>query len=243
MIEINLVPDVKQELLKAQSVRSTVITVSFLVGIASVAIIALLSIYVFAVQGIRGSINDTAIKSEGDKLASVQDLTKTLTIQNQLSKISALNSNKMIDSRIFDVLGAVIPPSPNNIQVSSLTLDSDTGIITIEAQAPSGNYDTVETFKKTVEGAQVKFTGADKSTQRVDLASNVQISNASLGEDASGSKVLRFTMTFEYALDLFASSNSDVKVVITTDGNVTDSYLGLPKSIFTDRASDLKGGK
>lgn len=242
MIEINLVPDVKQELIKAQRVRSTVVTVSFLIGIASIAVIAMLAIYVFAVQSVRGGIDDAAIKSESDKLASVQDLSKTLTIQNQLTKISMLNSQKNIDSRIFDVLGAVIPPSPNNIQISNLRLDSEEGLITIEGQAPSGLYDTVETFKKTVEGAQVIYKDSDGKSQKVDLTTDVQISNTSLGEDSSGARVLRFTITFDYAPELFAPDSESVKIVITTDGNVTDSYLGLPKSIFADRATDLQGG-
>lgn len=242
MIEINLVPDVKQELIKAQRVRSTVVTVSFLIGLASIAVVVMLAIYVFAVQSVRGGIDDAAIKSESDKLASVQDLSKTLTIQNQLTKISMLNSQKNIDSRIFDVLGAVIPPSPNNIQISNLRLDSEEGLITIEGQAPSGLYDTVETFKKTVEGAQVIYKDSDGKSQKVDLTTDVQISNTSLGEDSSGARVLRFTITFDYAPELFAPDSESVKIVITTDGNVTDSYLGLPKSIFADRATDLQGG-
>ena len=242
MIEINLVADVKQELIKAQRVRSTVVSISILIGIASIAIIALLSIYVFAVQSVRSGIDDAAIKSESDKLSSVQDLSKTLTIQNQLTKISSLNSQKNIDSRIFDVLGAVIPPAPNNVQISNLRLDASTGLITIDGQALSGLYDTVETFKKTVDGARVQFTDADDKPQQVELANNVQISGTSLGEDSSGAKVLRFTMSFEYATELFSPSSKSVKIVITTGGNVTDSYLGLPKSIFADRATDIKEG-
>lgn len=241
MIEINLIPDVKQELIKAQRIRSTVITASILISIASAAIVTLLAIYVFAVQAIRDGIDESAIKSESTKLINVEDLPKTLTIQNQLTKISQLNGEKKIDSRIFDVLGAVIPPAPNNIQVSNLTLDSDAGTIVIEGQAPSGSYDTVETFKKTVEGAKVEFT-EDGKKQKVDMATNIEITNTSLGEDSAGAKVLRFTIVFEYAPELFSPSSKNVKVVITTDGNVTDSYLGVPKSIFADRATDVKGG-
>lgn len=240
MIEINLVPDVKQELIKAQRIRSTVITASILITIASVAIVALLAIYVFAVQTIRGNINDASIKTESAKLIGVEDLPKTLTIQNQLTKISSLNSQKNIDSRIFDVLGAVIPPAPNNIQISSLNLDSDINTIVIEGQAPSGRYDTVETFKKTVEGAKVEYTDIDDQEQDVELATNIEISNTSLGEDSSGTKVLRFMLTFEYVEELFSPSIKNVRVVITTDGNVTDSYLGVPKSIFADRATDVE---
>lgn len=40
MIEINLVPDVKQELIKAQRVRATVISFSIAIGLVSVAVVA-----------------------------------------------------------------------------------------------------------------------------------------------------------------------------------------------------------
>ena len=61
MIEINLVPDIKQELIKAQRVRSTVITGAILVGLISISIVAILAFYIFAVQTTRGFIADNAI--------------------------------------------------------------------------------------------------------------------------------------------------------------------------------------
>ena len=54
MIEINLVPDVKQELIRAQRVRTGVISMSILVGLAALGIVALLLIWVFAIQAARG---------------------------------------------------------------------------------------------------------------------------------------------------------------------------------------------
>lgn len=240
MIEINLVPDVKQELIKAQRVRSTVITISIMIGLAAIAIVTLLAVYVFAVQTVRGGISDSAIKDESQKLASIEDLSKTLTIQNQLTVISALNADKKIDSRVFDLLGAVIPPAPNDIQISNLSIDSSIDNITIEGQAANG-YGAVEVFRKTIEGAKVRFNDDQGEKQEVTLASEVSTSNTSLGEDSSGSKVLRFTLSFTYAEELFSPASQNASIIITTDGNVTDSYLGIPKSIFVDRAKDVEG--
>lgn len=242
MIEINLIPDVKQELIKAQRVRSTVITSAIFVGMVSVGIVVALAIYVFTVQTVRSGLLDNSIKNGSDKLAKVEDLSKTLTIQNQLTKISDLNSNKKIDSRIFDLLNAVIPPAPNDIKISDLTIDSATNTITINGQA-ANSYAAVEVFKKTIEGAQVKYTDSDKKEQKLVLASSISTSNTSYGEDSSGAKVLRFTLSFVYAPELFSPSSKNVSVVITTSGNATDSYIGVPKSIFTDRATDLTGGQ
>lgn len=239
MIEINLIPAVKQELIKIQRIRAMVISFSILIGLAAVAVVTLLAIYVFAVQTVRGAVADAAITEGGQKLADVADLSKTLTIQNQLTKISGEHDDKKIDSRIFDVLLAIIPPAPNDIQISDLAIDSTTGTITMQGQA-ANSYAAAEVFRKTIEGATVEYMN-DAGAQKVALASNVSTgADTSYGEDASGAKVLRFTMSFTYANELFAPSSKNAKVVIATQGNVTDSYLGVPKSIFVDRASDLK---
>lgn len=241
MIEINLVPDIKQELIMAQRIRSMVIATTILIGSISIAIVAILAIYVFTVQAVRSGIADGEIKKGSNQLASVEDLSKTLTIQNQLTKISALNSGKKITSRTFDLLTAIIPPAPNDIQISNLAIDTSTSLITIEGQAPN-SYAAVEVFRKTIEGAKVKYTDSNKSKQEVTLASSVSISNTSYGEDSSGVKVLRFTLSFAYAPELFSISSKDV-TVSTATGNVTDSYLGVPKSVFADRAKDIEGNQ
>ncbi len=238
MIEINLVPDVKQELIKAQRVRATVISFSILIGFVSAGIVTLLAVYVFGFQTIRSGLADNAIKEGAATLSSTEDLSKTLTIQNQLTKITAMHADKKIDSRIFNVLAAIIPPSPNDIKISTLAIDSTAGTIVIEGQA-ANSYAAVEVFKKTIEGAKVKFT-ADGSDQEVILASNVSTGDTSYGEDSTGSKVLRFSMTFTYAPELFSPASTNLKIVISTNGNATDSYLGVPKSIFVDRAVDIQ---
>jgi len=240
MIEINLVPDVKQELIKAQRVRATVISFSILIGFVSAGIVTLLAVYVFGFQTIRSGLADNSIKEQAAILTSKEDLSKTLTIQNQLTKISAMHADKKIDSRIFNVLAAIIPPSPNDIKVSTIAVDSVAGTVVIEGQA-ANSFAAVEVFKKTIESAKVKFT-TDGTEQEVTLASNVSTGDTSYGEDSTGSKVLRFSMTFTYASELFSPASTNLIVLISTNGNATDSYLGVPKSIFVDRAIDLDGG-
>lgn len=239
MIEINLVPDVKQELIKAQRIRAAVISIAILIGIVSAGAVTALAIYAFPVQTLRNVVVDASIKKAGDQLAAVTDLSKTLTIQNQLTKISSLHDSAPIDSRIFDVLQAIIPPAPNAVQISDLTIDSTSSTIIIDGQA-ANSYAAVEVFKKTIEGALVKDTN-NGNTNSVGLASNVSTSNTSYGEDATGTKVLRFTLSFNYAPELFSALSTNTTVTITAQGNATDSYLGVPKSIFVDRAVDIKG--
>jgi Tfp pilus assembly protein PilN len=238
MIEINLVPDVKQELIRARMVRSAVISGAIIAIIAAAALVVVLAIYVFGVQTVRNAVADASIKSGSDKLAKVDDLSKVLTIQNQLTKMSALNNDKKINSRVFDLLQAIIPPSPNEVQVSNLTVDATAGSITFEGQTPS--YPSLEAFKKTIGAANVRFKNTDGKQTDVVLASSLSISNVSYGEDATGAKVLRFTVSFTYAPELFSPATTDPTIVLINGGNVTDSYLGIPKSIFTDRATDTR---
>lgn len=242
MIEINLVPDVKQELIKAQRTRATVIAGAIFSGIAAVAAVVVLAMLVFGVQAVRGKMADDAISRGINVLKDVDDLPKTLTIQNQLTKISKLNSDKKIDSRVFDVLRAIIPPAPNDVLISSLTIDSDNTAIIMEGQA-TNSYEAVEIFKKIIESAKINYSSIDKEVQTpIDLASSINISNTSYGESSTGTKVLRFTLSFLYDPKLFSIEYTDISITINVDGNVTDSYLGIPKSIFAEKAIDITEG-
>jgi Tfp pilus assembly protein PilN len=240
MIEINLIPDVKQELIRARMVRSAVVSGAIITTIIAAAVVAVLSVYVFGIQTVRSAVADDAIKKGSAQLASVEDLSKILTIQNQLTKVNDLNNNKAIDSRVFELLQAIIPPAPNDVKVSSLIVDASAKTITFEGQTPT--YPALEAFKKTIGAANVRYMDDSKAQQDVPLASSLSISNISYGEDSTGKKVLRFTVSFTYADELFSPKVVNPTIVLINGGNVTDSYLGIPKSIFTDRASDTNTG-
>jgi Tfp pilus assembly protein PilN len=236
MIEINLIPDVKQELLNAQRTRAQVISGSILTCIIAGGVVVALVLYVFGVQTVRSALADQAIKDKSAQLAKVPDLSKMLTIQNQLGRISQLNDTKKINSRVFDVLSAVIPPSPNDVQVSKLTVDAASSTITIEGQTKA--YDSMEVFKKTLDSSVIVYT-QDGTQQQVKLASNISTTDISYGENSDNQKVLRFTLSFVYPDELLSAKIPLITIKLSVDGNVTDSYLGVPKSIFTERAKDI----
>ena len=240
MIEINLVPDVKQELIKAQRVRASVISIAILIGIVAVGVVVLLAIWVFAVQTARSVLTDNTIKTESGKLASVEDVSNTLTIQNQLSKLPAQHDSKSIDSRLFDILTTINPPDPNTVAITNIALDSEAKTIKLEAQAKNG-YPALEVFKKTIQATKFTYT-QDGEKQSVALADQMSDSDRSYGEDASGAKVLRFTLTFVYPDLLFSRTAKDAVIVAPERSNVTDSFLGVPESLFTQRASDATEG-
>lgn len=241
MIEINLVPDVKQELIHAERVRSIVISLTILVGLLAIGIVVLLGLWVFGVQTARGVLTDTKIKTESTKLSSVKDLASTLTIQSQLNALPTLHKGKHIDSRIFDVLATINPPQPNTVTISKLAIDSTEKTISIEAQA-AGGYSALEVFKKTIAATKFQYT-VDGKEQTVALTDSISDGDRSYGEDADGKKVLRFALIFTYPDELFTPYLENARVVGPNSTNVTDSYLGLPKSLFSPKASDPEEGK
>jgi len=242
MIELNLVPDVKQELIKAQRVRTAVISITILVGLISVGVVVLLALYLFGVQTVRNTLTDGDIKTKAAELEKVSDISNTLTIQNQLSKLSVMHNDKNITSRTFDVLTAINPTAPNAIVMSSVKLDADNKTISIDGQAANG-FEAAELFKKTILTTTMSYKDEGGESQTVPLTTDVSTSDTSFGEDASGKKVLRFTMSFVYPDQFFARSSKDATIDRPDRKNVTDSYLRIPQSLFSDRASDLGGNE
>ena len=213
MIEINLVPDVKQELLKAQRMRSAVITTAIFTSIAAVGVVALLLIYVYAVQLGRNAILDNQIKTKSGELAQVEDLSRMVTIQNQLGKVSTLNESKTMSSRVFDLLSAVIPPEPNAVKVSQVDINTEEKLIRLEGQ--TRGFDSMEVFKKTVASAVIQMpveSDAEEEPEPVVLASDISTSDVSFGEDSDGNKVLRFVISFVYTDELFTPSVDTIRI-------------------------------
>ena len=231
MIEINLLPNVKRELLKTRAMRNRVISISFLVGgvsIATVVVLALILGSQFAAEAVQGGV----IKDRNDKLMAVEDLNKVVTIQHQLTKINEQHSGKKINSRVFDVVTAVNPVAPNNVSFSDIKVNPESKTITLEGSAVNG-YSALETLKKTILNTKVQTTDGDKSSE-VSLTKEIKNGDTSFGENSEGKKVLQFSFSFEYAEELLAPANNGTVSVLTPTGkvDVTDSRQGIPDSLF-----------
>ena len=231
MIEINLLPNVKRELLKTRAMRNRVISISFLVGGASIAAVVVLAL-ILGSQIAAEAVQSGVIKDRNDKLMAVEDLNKVVTIQNQLTKINEQHSRKKINSRIFDVVTAVNPVAPNNVSFSDIKVNPESKTITLEGSAVNG-YSALETLKKTILNTKVQTTDGDKSSE-VSLTKEIKDGDTSFGENSEGKKVLQFSFSFEYAEELLAPANDGTVSVLTPTGkvDVTDSRQGIPDSLF-----------
>ncbi len=271
MIELNLIPDVKRELLKAQRQRNAVISIAIMAAIAAGAVVVLMWLYVYPTQTLWMNTENKAITEQYTKLSSIEDLDKMLTIQNQLGAVSSLNNGKNITSRLYDVLNVIVPTDPHKITISSVTAElSDSNatsstasgdsasaasgvIVTIEGQT-TGSYSSLEVFEKMIAAAVIEYKPVegfdDKGTMNCgtkgyeckylvegggDRSTAVTENETSYGDTQDGSKALYFSISFTLAPEVLSNQVTDVRLKIGQNGNVTDSYLGVPRAIFEPR--------
>ena len=243
MISINLIPDVKLEMLRAQKMRTAAISISIIVGIIAAAVVAILAGILGAQVALISAKNGEITKSYS-KLSSTEGINDTLTIQNQSSKITDINNNKTRDSRLLDVLAAINPAAPNDMKFSKVTLDPAVSTLTIEGSA-AGGFAATEVFRKTLLNTSVegKERGSDELIS-IPLTADVLLQNMSYGEDANGTKVLQFTVVFTYPEKLFNNAMSEVVVKTPTNKiDVTDSKTRVPDSLLNAPVKNVEEDK
>ena len=171
--EINLVPDVKNEMIKALKLRNLIFFVCIVVAIACVVIIIVFGSIVGG-QQIAVHDKEETINKMSDKINSYDDLNDFLTIRDQLGNLQSLSSNKKVLSRTFNILSALIPTGADTVTISELTVNlAETNpTFSFDAQANAGkepyiDYNVLDSFKKSMQymrydyGRYVDKEGAD----------------------------------------------------------------------------------
>lgn len=155
--EINLVPDIKGEMIKALKLRNYIFFLCIIVAIASISITTIV-ILVAGGQQLALDNKEATLSSLSSKLKSYSDLDDFLTIKDQVSNISTLSNNKKVLSRTFNILAALIPTGADTITVSELNvnLSGSQPTFSFDAQANAGkepfiDYNVLDSFKKSME--------------------------------------------------------------------------------------------
>ena len=155
--EINLVPDIKAEMIKTLKLRNLILFACIVVAAVSVSITIIVGLIAGGQQLAIDSKKET-LDTLSTKLNSYSDLKDFLTIKDQLGNLSALSSNQKVLSRTFDALSAFLPQGADTITVSELEVDlsGETPTFAIEAQADAGkepfiDYNVLDSFKKSMQ--------------------------------------------------------------------------------------------
>lgn len=134
MFEINLVPDIKAKALRTQKIRNLIMLLSGGVIAACVAVIMVLG-GVKAGQDIKMATQDDMLTKLSAKITGYNDLGGLLSIQKQLAALSTANDQKVLLSRIFNIVKVILPTNGDEITLSELSVNLEEGTMTFEAQA------------------------------------------------------------------------------------------------------------
>lgn len=174
--EINLVPDIKDDFIKALRFRNLVFFICIVVAISSTVVIL---IFLTIAGGQQGFINakQNTIDALQKKIEEYSDLSDFLTIRDQLSNIAAITEQKKVVSRTFNILSALIPTGPDTVNISKLNINLSEEVeaptFSIEAQANAGtepfiDYNVLDSFKKSMDYMRYDYGEyVDKNDQTI----------------------------------------------------------------------------
>lgn len=224
MIELNLLPDVKQELVKANRIQRIIIVASILASAAAIALV--LSLFSLS-QIQKKHINDLNqdIASKTAQLQKDSELKKILTVQNQLDSLTALHSTKPAASRLFDFL---IQTTPSDVSITNFTVDFNTHKITVSGTAPS--LSSVNKYVDTLKFTQYKIDNSKNTTKA--------FSGVVLGSYGVSGNQATYTVNFNYDPVIF-DINKNVKLSVPSQ-TTTRSATEQPTAVFKE-APKLEG--
>jgi hypothetical protein len=204
MIQLNLLPDVKLEYLKAQRMRRLAMAISFLITAAAIAILVLLLI----VEGFQKhhltNLNNN-VSTDTITLQKEPQINNILTVQNQLNSVNTLHASKPAATKLFDYMNELTPTS---ITVSELTIDFNAHTISITGSAPS--LSSVDQYIDTL-----KFTTYTTGPRS---GNNPAFSNVVLGEFSlsnTSTPPASYTITASFDPAIF-NITKNVSLVIPT---------------------------
>ncbi|HYH75789.1 MAG TPA: hypothetical protein VD735_07585 [Candidatus Saccharimonadales bacterium] len=210
MIQFNLLPDIKIQYLKAKRQEHAVVLASIVAVITAVTVLVLLLAVVHGLQ--KKSLSDLNgdIKVASDELKSTKDLTKILTVQNQLNALPALHDQKAVSSRLYDYLSRL---TPSDTSISNLVLDLE--LNTLEVSGNATSLTSVNTFTDNLKFTQYS-TEADSSKKNA-------FTNVVLASFSRDSESTSYSITFTFDPIIFtgtAEPELSVPSIISTRSEV-----------------------
>jgi hypothetical protein len=226
MIQLNLLPTIKAEYVKAERTKHTVIVLAVIASIVSVGVVGLLASVAYGAQNIQLNDINEEIQTNSNKLEEVSDLDKILTIQNQLFALTPLHDAKPVMSRLFTYLQQT---TPTNISIDSLKISNSEYTWVVEGKA--GSLEQVNKFVDTLKFTEVFQT--DETANKIYAFSDVVLTSFT---KTDGGYTYAINTTFN--TELFASTSPDILLVVPSI-TTTRSQTQLPSNdIFAPNPTD-----
>lgn len=231
MIQMNLLPDIKLEYIKAQRTRRLVLSLSVLVAVAALALLVLL----LGVSGLQKKhLADLSadIKSESRELQAKPQIDKMLTVQNQLGSLTPLFAQSPAAGRLFGFLNQVTPAKVN---ITDLNIDFTQQTATI-----TGTSDSLANVNKYIDTLKLTTFTTNDSNDAQPAFSDIVLSSFSLdtGSKTPG-QAANYTISLAYDKTIF-DATQDVKLSVPSV-TATRSEVTQPTDLFQN--APTQGGR
>lgn len=217
MIQFNLLPDIKIQYLKAKRQKHMVVLGSVIAILVSLTIFVLLLTVVYGLQKKNLSDLNRDIKTASEELKGTKDLTKILTVQNQLKALPGLHDQKVVATRLFDYLSQTTPAAAS---IAKLNVDYELSTMSISGSADQ--LTTVNTYTDIL-----KFT---KYSTKKDKTEKNAFTDVVLSAFSRDNESTTYTITLKFDPVIFAGSE-DVKLTVPEIIS-TRSEVDKPAALF-----------
>ena len=200
MIQINLIPSIKAEYVKAQRTKRMVVTISVIAIAVAVGVVGLLAAYAYGAQSLQLNNAQDVTKKLEKQIKDVDDLDKILTIQNQLTALTPLHESKPVMTRLFTYLQQT---TPKDVTLSKYAVSNTESTWSVEGKAPS--IEAVNKYVDTIKFTEIEGQNGARAFSDVVLTSFAK-------DGAAGGYT--FAVNYKFNSELFASANPNIKLFV-----------------------------
>lgn len=220
MIQVNLLPDVKRDYLRAQQTKHTVMVLAVLATLAAIGLALLLLVYVQVVQPRHLKNVQADIDSGISELKNTENAVKIVTTQGVLEQVPGLQDKKFITSQLFTYLTGF---TPRDVSYAEVKLDLAANTLTLSGQTTT--LERANVLANNLKSAKFTFK-RDGVEQTVTPFSNIVFTNLGKTEQSETGKSVGFVIGFSIDSVMFAENTDEGK--ITT--NASSEELLLPSA-------------
>lgn len=224
MIQVNLVPDVKQKYLKAQRLKRVILAGSVFISSAAIALVVLMFMYVNIVQGRHKTNLQTDIDQYVGEIQATENAANLVTIQKQLEALPGLHQDKPLMSRLSSYLVATVP---GGVKLNKFNLSFEANELNIGGNASA--IKNVNVFVDTLKNAKFR---SEAQQQAVNAFSNVILQQIATDEQE---KTVIYEITATFNPLIFTDSS---KIVFEVPNITSTRSNSGNQQVFTNEEAE-----
>lgn len=208
MIEINLLPQVKKDYLKAEQMKHTVIVASVLLSVVALVLVGLMFAYVSIVQPQHQKNVQEDIDSGLTDLKGKDDAVKIVTVQGALESLPGIEDQELATSRLFTYVAGF---TPRSVSYSNIKLNVDESILTLQGTAST--FEQANVLANNLKGATFSYVQSGSEDSATPF-SDVIFDGLSRSEQAQDAKNVSFQITLSFDSIIFNQSIESGKLQV-----------------------------